>query len=76
MKAYPEPVSQVCLEKILTQMKNSIYQIYNCDGKTLLGIGFFCYIKYEEKKIPVVIINNYKFYKEDIDNIKIFKEKG
>ena len=74
MKAYPEPVSQACLEKILTQMKNSIYQIYRNDGKTILGIGFFCYIKYEEKEIPVVIINNYEFNKEDIDSIKILKE--
>ena len=74
MKAYPEPVSQACLEKILTQMKNSIYQIYRNDGKTILGIGFFCYIKYEEKEIPVVIINNYEFNKENIDSIKILKE--
>ena len=47
MKADPEPVSQSCLEKILDQTKNSIYQIYRNDGKTILGIGFFCYIKYK-----------------------------
>ena len=76
MKAYPEPVSQACLETILTQMEHSIYQIYRNDGKIILGIGFFCYIKHESKKIPVVIINNYEFNNEHIDSIKIFKENG
>ena len=75
MKAYPEPISQACFEKILDQMKNSIYQVYRSDGKTILGIGFFCIIKYKDKKIPVVIINNFEFNKEDIDSIKILKEK-
>ena len=74
MKTYPEPLSKSCLEEILDQTKNSRYQIYRNDGKTILGIGFFCYIKYEEKEIPVVIINNYEFNKEDIDSIKIYKE--
>ena len=74
MKVYPEPLSQTCLKKILTQTNNSIYQIYRNDGKTKLGIGFFCYIKYEKKEIPVAIINNYEFNKEDIDSIKIYKE--
>ena len=74
MKVYPDPVSQACLETILDQMKNSIYQIYRSDEKTIIGIGIFCYIKYDIKKIPVVIINNYEFNKEDIKSIKIFKE--
>ena len=75
MKVNPDPVSQACLEKILEQTKNSIFQIYRSNEKTVLGIGFFCYIKYERKKIPVVIINNYEIDKDDIDSIKIFKEK-
>ena len=74
MKTYPESLSKSCLEKILTQTKKSIYQVYRNDGKTILGTGFFCYIKYERKKISVVIINNYEFNNENIDSIKIFKE--
>ena len=38
-------------------MNYSICQIQNEYNE--LGIGYFCYIKYENLKIPVVIINNY-----------------
>ena len=65
------PVSQSCIEEILNQMKNSIYAI---KSKSEVGIGFFCYIKNKDKNIPVIIINNHDFYKEEDNNdIKILK---
>ena len=71
MIIYSEPASQFCLGEILLQTTNSIYQVYTSYGKKELGIGFFCYIQLETQKIPVVIINNCEFNKEDIDNIII-----
>ena len=76
MKAYPEPISPACLGEILTQTKKSIYQVYRNDGKTILGIGFFCYILVKEQKIPVIIIGDCKFDKEEIDSITIFKKNN
>ena len=57
MKDYPKPSSQKCIEKILFQMKNSIYKILDHDGKKEIGLGIFSYIKYNSKDIPVVLIN-------------------
>ena len=74
MKAYSKPISPACLGVILAQTKNSIYQIYRNDGKTVLGIGFFCYIQLKDKKIPVVIFGDCKINKEEIDSITILKK--
>ena len=74
MKAYSKPISPACLGVILAQTKNSIYQIYRNDAKTKLGIGFFCYILLKGQKIPVVIIGDCKFDKEEIESIMIFKK--
>ena len=75
MKVYPKSASQACIEEILSQMKKSIGTIYKVDGKTELGKGYFCHIKYEKRNIPVIIINNLELYKEEIDTI-IFTNKS
>ena len=68
MEEYPEPVTKQCTQKILYQMNNSFYKINEQDGK--FDIGFFCYIKFKEKNIPIVIINRYIF-DEEYDNSNI-----
>ena len=54
MELYLKSVAKKCHQKILEQMNNSI-----CTIKDKKDIGLFCYIKYNHKKIPVLIINNY-----------------
>ena len=61
MQEYPKPVTRKCTQKILEQMINPIYKIIEKDGKN--NLGFFCYIKNNDKNIPVVIIN--KFIEDD-----------
>ena len=56
MEEYLRPMTKPFLEKILDQM-NSFYIIKERNGS--YDIGFFCYIKYQKKNIPVVIINRY-----------------
>ena len=75
MEDYPNPVTKQCTQKILDQMnKNFIYKINVTEEKFL--IGFFCKIKNKNKKIPVMIINNYILYEEnkDIINVSINNE--
>ena len=67
MEMYPKSVSKQCHQKILEQMNNSICQIKNKDD-----IGYFCYIKYNHNKIPVIIINNYINNNEYLNQINIF----
>jgi len=73
---YPKFNSQKSIYEMTNQMKNSIYTIYKQDGKTELGVGFFCYIKYENKNIPVLIIKGLISDPDDIDTVKIFKNKN
>ena len=54
MEMYPKSVTKQCHQKILEQMNNSI-----CRIKNKKVIAFFCYIKYTQNKIPVIILNNY-----------------
>ena len=62
-----KPVTKKCIENILEQMNNySIYEII--DKGEIKSKGFFCYIKYQNKTIPVLIINNYNKYK-NLNNI-------
>ena len=38
-------------------MKHSFYKVYEQDGKSEIGTGFFCYIKYtktENRNVPVI----------------------
>jgi len=67
MKAYPKPSSQKCIEKLLHQMRDSIYKILDNEGKKGIGFGIFSIIKYNSKDIPVVLIIGMKF-NTDISN--------
>ena len=66
MEMYPKSVSKQCHQKILEQMNNSICQIKNKDD-----IGYFCYIKYNHNKIPVIIINNYIKIEEYLNKVNV-----
>ena len=57
MKNYPKPLSKQCITQILDQMNNLFYKINKKAEK--FDTGIFCYIKYSNKKIPILIINNY-----------------
>ena len=72
MDKYPKASTKKCTKKILSQMEDSIYQIY---GKEMVfDIGFFCKIKIEKTNITV-FITTYKIIKENNiiqkDKIKI-----
>ena len=75
VKSYPKSISEKCTEKILEQMKKSFYQILKDDGKTNLGIGFFSHIKYDNRYIPVLIINSLILFYENVDKIKLGETK-
>ena len=61
MEKYLNSVTKESHQKIMNYLDNSIYKIKRKDGK--YGIGFFCYIKYHNRKIPLIIIN-YKLIDE------------
>ena len=56
LERYPGPVTIEQTKKILSQLHNCICKINNKNGK---GTGFFCYIPYKNKKIPVMMTNNH-----------------
>ena len=66
MELYPKSVTKQCHQKILEQMNDSI-----CKIKNKKEIGFFCYIKYNHNKIPVIIINDYINNSEYLNQINI-----
>ena len=71
MEEYPRSVTKKCHEKILDQMNNSIGIINENE------IGLFGQLKYENKDIYILIINNYikdEDYKDKI-NIEINNDK-
>ena len=61
MENYPKPVSKQCTKIILNQIDNSICKIN--EGKGVFHIGVLCYIKCENKNIPV-LITTYKIINE------------
>ena len=69
MDEYPKPITNYYLTKILDQMNNSFCKINEKDGN--FEIGFFCYVKIREKKIPVLIINNNIKLEEYKDKIEV-----
>ena len=72
MEEYPKPVTKKCIGKILDQMtKNYLYKIFI--SKEKFDIGFFCYIKLQNKKIPVIICNHIK---KNNDSILLSINKG
>ena len=65
MENIPKHVTKRCHKNILEQMNNSIRSI-----NLRNDLGFFCYIRYENKNIAVIIINNYinnEDYQNEID---------
>ena len=65
MENYPKPMSKKCIQQILYQMNNSIFKISEKE------IGFFCSIKYENKNIPVIVINNHSSNEKHNESIDI-----
>ena len=57
MELYPKSVTKQCHQMILEQMNRMNNSM--CKIKNKKEIGFFCHIKYNYNKIPVIIINNY-----------------
>ena len=67
MENYPKPVTKKSTQKILEQMNNTFYEI---DEKKEI-YGFFCFIKYKNKKIPILIINKYINNEDMEDSINV-----
>ena len=64
----PKPVSLKGTEKIINQMKYSICKIH--DKEKIIGIGFFCKIKYKLQLLPFLIINNHILNENNIKDNK------
>ena len=67
MEVYPNPITKQCHEKILEQMKKSIGIIIK--NKEIV---LFCYLKYKNKKVPAIIINNYINNEKYLNKINVF----
>ena len=68
IEKYPKPISIEDMKIILNQMENNVCKIYRDDEIGGKGTGFFCIIKYNKIKIPVMMTNNHiideKYLKE------------
>ena len=68
IEKYPKPISIEDMKIILNQMENNVCKIYRDDEIGEKGTGFFCIIKYNKIKIPVMMTNNHiideKYLKE------------
>ena len=76
MEKYPRSASKHCTKIILDQIENFIYRID--EKERTFRLGFFCTIKYENKKIPILISNN-QILNEIIHNtldISLINKKG
>jgi len=68
MLDYPSPVTKQCHKKILEQMNNSFYRFIEKDKKNELL--FICYIKFEKRKI-LVLVTTYDIIKDiNLNKIK------
>ena len=79
MEEYPKPVSKLCTKIIFSQMNGAIYKIKIEQMEESKGIGFFCYINFKSKNIPVLITNTKIINEEYLENnnqIKISLNKG
>ena len=74
MTEYLKPITKQSLKIILNQMENSFYKINEKEGE--FDIGFFCYLKYKNKAIPVLITSNNAINAELNNTIKISNNKG
>ena len=68
MAEYPKPMTKQSTKKLYDQMENYLYKLNESEEK--YEIGFFCYINYQNTKIPVLIANN-NILKEKNNNINI-----
>ena len=67
---YPLPATIENTIKILEQMQKCVFKIENLNGK---GTGFFCYITYQNKKMPVMITTNHLINEKVIKESNIFR---
>ena len=65
---YPSPITIDKTNIILEQMKKVVCKIKNKNGE---GIGFFCYIPFQNKKLPVLITSNHLIDQNTIKENKI-----
>jgi len=71
MDKYPLPVSIESTEKILMQMKRSVFCIYSKDGSK--ATGFFCLIPIkDDNSLPVIITNNHVINERILEKEKEF----
>ena len=69
MSDYPKAVSKKITKKIYEQMDNPLFKLN--ENKLNFDICFLTYINYENNKIPVAIINNFNFDKENIQKLNV-----
>ena len=69
MKNYLSPISKKCQNKIYNQMNFSFYDIKI--SKEKYEIGFFSFIKYNNKKIPVIIMSDDQKNEEKFNSIEV-----
>ena len=68
----PDPVTYETTNKIMEQLKNYICKISL--EKIGIGTGFFCFIYFKSKKIPVMITNNHIINEKILNKEKIHVE--
>ena len=71
IKGSSEPISYKTTNKIIETMKNCICRI---QIEEIFGTGFFCFIPYKNKKLPVMISNNHIINDKILKNEKISVE--
>ena len=67
LSGYPGIISFKQILLIMEQLNKCICKVYSYDGG--FSTGFFCFIPYNNKKFPALIVNNHLINEDDI-NIK------
>ena len=68
LKNYPDIISSKQLSLIIEQLRKCICKVYNDGPKHFISTGFFCFIPYNNKKLPVLIVNNHLIDENYIKN--------
>ena len=68
IKNYPGIISSEQLSFILEQLRKCICKVYRDVDKNSFSTGFFCFIPYNNKKLPVLIVNNHLIDENYIEN--------
>ena len=63
---YPGIISSKQLSLIIEQLRKCICKVYR--DKNMFSTGFFCFIPYNNKKLPVLIVNNHLIDEDYIKN--------